>query len=105
MTRHDQDSPYEDGGVLPPGEMLTPAGRARRDAMLGELLQTMQQLRRRRQRRRTTASAVIVLGLLAVGLWVTERFQITPTDKDVVHDTPDPPAVAPIRIRTISDKE
>jgi hypothetical protein len=86
-------------------EMLSPAGRARREVMLGELLQTMQQLRRRRQRRRTTASAVIVLGLLAVGLWVTGRPEITRTDENVGHAPPDPPAGAPIRVRVIGDEE
>ena len=86
-------------------EMLSPAGRARRDAMLGELVQAMRQLRRRRQRRRTAASAVIVLGLLAAGLWVTGRPEITRRDGIGVHDAPDAPAVTPIRIRTIGDEE
>ncbi len=73
--------------------------------MLGELVQTMGQRRRRRQRRRTAGSAVIVLGLLAVGLWVTERPRITETGEVVVHDAPDAPPVTPIRVRTIGDEE
>ena len=104
MRPLDEGYPYEDGGVLPQ-RGLSPAGRARREIMLGELVQTMQQIRRRRRRRRATASAAIVLGLVAVGLWVTERL-LGPTLRPgpVARDTSDPPA-GPIRIRVIGDEE